>query len=263
MLRNQPTADLSGGGDTVTPTGGPDDGADTSTDASAPAMDPAQRARCARCGTPLVDRYHLEIAGLRCSRCARIAPSQPGSTFGAVIMGCSAVIGITVGLIGLVVMAPTLAWLPFALLVGPAIGAAVRSGAGPGHERRFQWLGAVLTYFAVNLGVSVATGVFRPLALLLRPIFVLAALLDHHGGPISGLLLYLLLLPPMLWSAWWAASPPPPSPAYSLVRGGANPPRHVLCGACGAGLPPHLATCPGCGAHTTSNRREPMTVPPA
>jgi hypothetical protein len=118
------------------------------------ALTPMGAAPCVECRAAIVDTYYEADDGLVCSVChALITSARAGRTPGvqfsralgfgtiaatlsaAVYFGLLAAIGREVGLV--------------LVLVGFAVGRAVRIGAGRPRGRRYQWLALGLTYLAI------------------------------------------------------------------------------------------------------------------
>ncbi len=215
-------------------------------------LEPEPRVPCASCEGPLVDRYYLSDSGLLCSTCATagIAADVPGSVFDATLQG----------MLALLVM--TLLWAALTyitgyefgvvgIVVGAAIGVAVRHGAGGRNDRMFRWMAVGMTYLAISVGTLGYTLMVHHIAVdALDIVFLVVAwpVILTRSAPQDGIL-GLIILGVALQAAWWASAAPAKPAPYMLTRGGVNPPGHALCHACGAGFPATFMVCPGCGVY--------------
>jgi len=117
------------------------------------AITPVGTAPCAECRGPIVDTYYETDQGVMCASCqARITASASSASEGRVgrAMGFGVAAAIASAAAYCALLATTGREMTvLLLLVGVAVGRAVRVGSRGRGGRRFQWLAVGLTYLAV------------------------------------------------------------------------------------------------------------------
>ena len=117
------------------------------------AITPVGTAPCAECRGPIVDTYFETDQGVMCAACrARIAASASSPNDGRI--GRAMMFGVVAALASAAAYFALLAttgreMTVLILLLGFAVGKAVRVGSRSRGGRRFQWLAVGLTYLAV------------------------------------------------------------------------------------------------------------------